>query len=176
MATLTDISVVPGSVNLASAIANTFKVFDIEQCKEGLGLMFESLPDDNLTEYSKTQQNTSYTCQALVLNAMANGLDYSLKTTFKALDKLTAEIDEHSKGNTETEFWNVRGEQLLERLAVIEHNIDALEQVFHMVKKYYAQSTGNEWTPYVAPSKNAGVTATAVELQATLARLKTRKA
>ena len=77
-----------------------------------------------------------------------------------------------NKTNNGTEFWNVKAESLLERLAIIEHNLDALEQVFHAVKEKYEQATGDQWRPYTPPSKSQKETATASEVAQVLAKYK----
>jgi hypothetical protein len=171
MALLRDVSEV-GNINLASEIAQTFSKVEIDKVQEGLGILFEALPADNLTLWSKENDQLQYTCQALAFSAMANGLDYAVKYQQKQIDKIADDLAEHFKSNQGTEFWNVKAESLLERLAVCEHNLDALAQVFDVVKHNYKNSTGDSWKPYTPPSKTTAETATAYEVQATLARLK----
>ena len=122
---------------LISAISHTFTYMDIEKMSEGLGLIFESLPSDNLSQWSKENGQFQYTSQALCFNALANGLDYAVKNQQKLASKTADDLNQHNKTNNGTEFWNVKAESLLERLAIIEHNLDALEQVFHAVKEKY---------------------------------------
>lgn len=167
---MTDITVT-GSINLASEIANHWKVTDVDAIQESIGNLFEALPDDNLTQWSKDQQNTSFTCQALVLSAMASGLDFSIKYQERSIAKLADDLTEHSRSCDDTEFWNTKAESLLERLAVNEHNLDALSQVFSSVKHFYSNSTGDTWKAYEAKSKTPVITATTLELASTLARL-----
>ena len=155
---------------LISAVAHTFTYMDIEKMSEGIGLLFESLPADNMTQWSKENGQFQYTSQALAFNALANGLDYGVKNQHKLATKTADDLHQHNKTNNGTEFWNVKAESLLERLAVIEHNLDALEQVFHAVKEKYEQATGDAWRPYTAPSKTATETATASEVVSVLAK------
>ena len=58
-------------LNLAGAIANTWQVTDVGSINDAIGLLFEALPNDNLTQWSKDQQQLQYTAQAMVLNAIA---------------------------------------------------------------------------------------------------------
>jgi len=157
---------------LISAVAHTFTYMDIEKMSEGLGLLFESLPADNLSQWSKENGQFQYTSQALCFNALANGLDYAVKNQHKIASKTADDLNQHNKSNNGTEFWNTKAESLLERLAVIEHNLDALEQVFHAVKEKYEQATGDQWRPYTPPSKTATETATASEVASVLAKYK----
>ena len=157
---------------LISAVAHTFTYMDIEKMSEGIGLLFESLPADNMTQWSKENGQFQYTSQALAFNALANGLDYGVKNQHKLATKTADDLNQHNKTNNGTEFWNVKAESLLERLAVIEHNLDALEQVFHAVKEKYEQATGDAWRPYTAPSKTATETATASEVASVLSKYK----
>jgi hypothetical protein len=157
---------------LISAVAHTFSYMDIEKMQEGIGLLFESLPADNMTQWSKENGQYQYTSQALAFNALANGLDYGVKNQHKLATKTADDLLQHNKTNNGTEFWNVKAESLLERLAVIEHNLDALEQVFHAVKEKYEQATGDAWRPYTAPSKTATETATASEVASVLSKYK----
>jgi hypothetical protein len=157
---------------LISAVAHTFTYMDIEKMSEGLGLLFESLPADNMTQWSKENGQFQYTSQALAFNALANGLDYGVKNQHKLATKTADDLLQHNKNNNGTEFWNTKAENLLERLAVIEHNLDALEQVFHAVKEKYEQATGDQWRPYIAPSKTATETATASEVASVLSKYK----
>jgi hypothetical protein len=157
---------------LISAIAHQFTYTDIDKLAEGFGLVFESLPADNLTQWSKENGQYSYTCQALTFNAIANGIDYAVKNQTKQIGKIGDDLMEHNRVNNGTEFWNVKAESLLERLAVCEHNLDALEQVFQKVKELYEQATGDAWKPYTPPSKTSKETATASEVATVLARLK----
>lgn len=158
--------------NLIATIGNSFTFVNIDQLQEGLGLVMESLPNDNLTQWSKDNQQLSYTCQALTLNAFANGLNYALQNQQKQISKIADDLNEHNKVNNGTEFWNVKAESLLERLAVCEHNLDALEQAFHIIKKLYETSTGESWRVYTPPSKTAKETATASEVASVLAKYK----
>ena len=157
---------------LISAVAHTFTYMDIEKMSEGLGLLFESLPADNLSQWSKENGQFQYTSQALCFNALANGLDYAVKNQTKLAGKTADDLNQHNKTNNGTEFWNVKAESLLERLAIIEHNLDALEQVFHAVKEKYEQGTGDAWRPYTPPSKTATETATASEVASVLSKYK----
>jgi len=157
---------------LISAIGHSFTYMDIEKMSEGLGLLFESLPADNLTQWSKENGQFSYTCQALTFNALANGLAFAVSNQQKQISKIGDDLQEHNRVNNGTEFWNVKAESLLERLAVCEHNLDALDQVFTEVKNKYEQATGDAWRPYTPPSKTAKETATASEVASVLARLK----
>lgn len=157
---------------LISAVSHSFTYMDIEKMSEGLGLVFESLPADNLTQWSKENGQFSYTCQALTFNALANGLSFAVQNQQKQISKIADDLNEHNKVNNGTEFWNVKAESLLERLAVCEHNLDALEQVFHEVKTKYEQATGDAWRPYTPPSTKAKETATASEVASVLAKYK----
>lgn len=157
---------------LISAVSHSFTYMDIEKMSEGLGLVFESLPADNLTQWSKENGQFSYTCQALTFNALANGLSFAVQNQQKQISKIADDLNEHNKVNNGTEFWNVKAESLLERLAVCEHNLDALEQVFHEVKTKYEQATGDAWRPYTPPSNKAKETATASEVANVLAKYK----
>jgi hypothetical protein len=157
---------------LISAVAHTFTYMDIEKMSEGIGLLFESLPADNMTQWSKENGQFQYTSQALAFNALANGLDYGVKNQHKLATKTADDLNQHNKTNNGTEFWNVKAESLLERLAVIEHNLDALEQVFNAVKEKYEQATGDAWRPYTPPSKTATETATASEVASVLSKYK----
>ena len=158
--------------NLIASIGNSFTFVNIPQLEEGLGLVFESLPNDNLTQWAKDNGQTSYTCQALVLNSFANGLNFALQNQQKQIGKIADDLNEHYKVNNGTEFWNVKAESLLERLAVCEHNLDAIEQAFHIVKKLYENSTGESWKVYTPPSKTSTETATASEVAQVLAKYK----
>ena len=157
---------------LISAVAHTFTYMDIEKMSEGIGLLFESLPADNMTQWSMENGQFQYTSQALAFNALANGLDYGVKNQHKLATKTADDLNQHNKTNNGTEFWNVKAESLLERLAVIEHNLDALEQVFNAVKEKYEQATGDQWRPYTPPSKTATETATASEVASVLSKYK----
>lgn len=157
---------------LISAVSHSFTYMDIEKMSEGLGLVFESLPADNLTQWAKENGQFSYTCQALTFNALANGLSFAVQNQQKQISKIADDLNEHNKVNNGTEFWNVKAESLLERLAVCEHNLDALEQVFHEVKNKYEQATGDTWRPYTPPSTKAKETATASEVASVLAKYK----
>ena len=80
MAILKDITEVEGNQgNLAQDIKNTFTEFEAEKANEGIGLLAESLTEDNLTQYSKDNGMLNYTSRALVLNAFANGHDFYLQ-------------------------------------------------------------------------------------------------
>ena len=171
MTILKDVTVT-SEINLASDIANTFSILDIEQMQEGLGLVFEALPADNLTLWSKENGQTQYTCQALTLSAMSTGLDYAVKNQQRMLDKIADDLNDHYKAQNPSEFWNTKAESMLERLAVCEHNLDAIAQVFDTVTKLYYNSTGDQWKPYNAPSKTLNQTATNLEVASVLARLK----
>ena len=159
-----------------SDVERNFSITDIEGLRSGLGLLAEALPSDNLTQWSKENGQYGYTCQAVTLNAMATGLNYAVSSQAKYLDKLADDLNEHYKQNDGTEFWNTKGESLLERVAVCEHNLDALEQVFHIIKDLYENSTGDAWKPYTAPTKTATQTATAGDVAEALARLQKRRA
>lgn len=171
MAILRDVSEV-GNINLASEISQTFSKVEIDKVQEGLGILFEALPADNLTLWSKENDQLQYTCQALAFSSMANGLDYAVKYQQKQLDKIADDLNEHYKMHNSGEFWNSKAESMLERLAVCEHNLDALAQVFDVVKHNYKNSTGDSWKPYTPAAKTTAETATAYEVAATLARLK----
>ena len=158
--------------NLISTISHQFTYVDIEKLQEGLGMVTEAMPNDNLTQWSKDNSQLSYTCQALTLNAFANGLSFALSNQTKQIDKIASDLSDHNKVNNGTEFWNVKAESLLERLAVCEPNLDALEQAFDVVKKLYENSTGDAWKPYTPPSKSTTETATASEVASVLAKYK----
>ena len=150
--------------NLISTIAHDFTYVDIEKLQEGLGLVSEALPNDNLTAYSKETGQLAYTCQALTLNAMASGLHYALSSQNKMIDKIAQDLKEHYEAINETEFWNVKAEGLMERLAVCEHNLDALDQAYAVVKVLYENSTGDAWRPYTPKDKTSTATQTATSL------------
>jgi hypothetical protein len=157
---------------IISTLTHSFTYVDIEKLEEGLGLVSEALPNDNLTQWSKDNGQVSYTCQALTFNAFANGLNYAVQNQQKQIGKIADDLNEHNKVNNGTEFWNVKAESLLERLAVCEHNLDALEQAFAVVKKLYENSTGDSWKVYTPPAKTATETATASEVASVLAKYK----
>lgn len=171
MALLKDVAEGNNEYNLASEIANHWKITQVADIQDALGNLFEALPDDNLTQWSKDNQNTSYTAQALTFGAMASGLDYAVKYQEKSIAKLADDLTEHHKACDDTEFWNTKAESLLERLAVNEHNLDALSQTLESVKHFYENSTGDVWKAYTPASKTPVVSATSLELAATLARL-----
>lgn len=162
-------------LNLAGAIANTWQVTDVGSIDDAIGLLFEALPNDNLTQWSKDQQQLQYTAQAMVLNAIASGLDYAYKYQEKALDKIAVDLTEHQKSADGTEFWNGKAESLLERLAVTEHNSDAICQVLHAVKRRYQDSTGDAWKPWSPTVKVQVESATSNEVANVLARLKGKR-
>jgi hypothetical protein len=159
-----------------SDIERNFSITQIDELREGLGLVAQALPDDNLTQWSKENGQFAYTTRAVTLNALATGLHYAVSSQEKYLDKLSDDLDQHYKVNDGTEFWNTKGESLLERVAVCEHNLDGLEQVFAIVKDLYENASGDAWKPYTAPSKTATQTATAADVAETLLRLKKRVA
>lgn len=171
MSILKDVSEVEGNQgNIATSVKALFQEFDMEKAQEGLGLLAESLADDNLTLYAKDNGLLNYTSRALVLNAFANGINYALTATNKSLDKLIDEIKELDKNFNGTEFDDVKVQQRLERLAVIENNIDSLEQVFHIVKHQYKNTTLNDWTPYTPPSKTQTDTQARADMTLALAK------
>jgi len=161
--------------NLAGAIANTWQVTDVNAIHDAIATLAEALPNDNLTQWSKDQQQLQYTAQAMVLNAIASGLDYAYKYQEKALDKIAVDLTEHQKSADGTEFWNAKAESLLERLAVTEHNSDAILQVLHSVKKNYEHSTGDAWKPWSPTAKVQVESATSNEVANVLARLQRNK-
>ena len=171
MAILKDITEVEGNQgNLAQAIKNTFTEFEAEKANDGIGLLAESLTEDNLTQYSKDNGMLNYTSRALVLNAFANGINYALTTTYKSLDKLVDELKEIDKNYNGTEFDSVKVEQRLERLAIIETNLDNLQAVFDIIKKHYKNTTLNDWAPYAPPSKTQTETQAKADMQLSLSK------
>jgi hypothetical protein len=159
-----------GNINLASQIANSFTFMDISEMQKALADFVATLPSDNLTQWHKDKGILGYTSQAIVLNGFANAIDYQIKNQNLQMDKIVLSLKECQANKTDTEFWNNKVENNLERLAVIEHNLDTLEQVFLTIKKLYAQSTGDDWRPYVKPSEKVVETATALELDNILAK------
>lgn len=172
---MSNVSILESGTGIADVERN-YSVTDIDALRQGLGLVAEALPNDNLTQWSKENGQFSYTCAAVTFNAIATGLNYAVSSQAKYLDKLADDLNEHYKVNDGTEFWNTKGESLLERVAVCEHNLDALEQVFHIVKDLYENATGDQWKPYTAPTKTATQTATAGDVAEKLAQLQKRRA
>lgn len=173
MTILKDVSVIEGESNLVQQINQEFNTLELHQMQQGLQLLVEALPDDNLTQWSKDNANTSYTAQAVVLNGMATGLHYALAGQNKMLDKVVDSLREHQEfGSQSTEFWNSRAESLLERIAVIETNIEALYQVFQAVKAHYKRSTSEEWVLWQARNEvSAAQTATSLLVKEKLSKL-----
>jgi septation ring formation regulator EzrA len=171
MAILRDITEVEGNTgNIATSVRAMFQEFDAEKANEAIGLLAESLADDNLTLYAKDNGMLNYTSRALVLNSIANGINYALSATNKSLDKLIDEIKNLNQSYTGTEFDSVKVEQRLERLAIIENNIDSLEQVFQIVKHHYKNTTLSDWQPYVPPSKTQTETQAKADMAQVLAK------
>lgn len=169
MAILKDISET-GNINLASQIANSFTFMEVNEMQKALADFVATLPNDNMTQWHKDKGIMGYTAQAIVLNGFANAIDYQLKNQNQQMDKIVVNLKECQANKTDTEFWNSKVESNLERLAVIEHNLDILEQVFNTIKKLYLESTGDSWKPYVKPSEKVVETATALELDNILAK------
>lgn len=169
MAILRDISE-NGQINLASQIANSFTFMEVSEMQNALKTFVETLPADNMTQWHKDKGILGYTSQAIVLNGFANALDYQLKNQNLQLDKIILSLKDCQNSKSDTEFWNNKVESNLERLAVIEHNLDTLEQVFSCVKNLYLNSTGEQWKPYIKPSEKVIETATAQELDNILAK------
>lgn len=169
MAIMQDISET-GNINLSSSIVNGFTFMEVSEMQKAIRQFSESLPADNLTAWAKENGIFAYTTQALVLNSFANALNYQLKNLNVQLDKVVDEMRELQKQETKTEFWDRRVQGTIERLAVIETNLDNLDQVFIEVKKLYEKSTGNAWSEYIKKSEQEPSTATLVELDNVLAK------
>lgn len=172
MSILKDVSET-GELNLASSIVNSFTFMEVSEMQRAIREFSNALPNDNLTAWAKENGIFAYTSQALVLNSFANALNYQLKNLNIQLDKVVNEMKELSQAETKTEFWDRRVQGTIERLAVIETNLDNLDQVFTEVKKLYEQSTGNTWTEYIKKSEQEPSqvsTASALELENVLAK------
>lgn len=172
MSMLKDVSET-GEINLASSIVNSFTFMEVSEMQRSIREFANSLPKDNLTDWAKENGIFSYTTQALVLNSFANALNYQLKNLNVQLDKVVNEMKELSIAETKTEFWDRKVQSTIERLAVIETNLDNLDQVFIEIKKLYESSTGNAWTEYIKKSEQAPsevTTASGLELENVLAR------
>ena len=169
MAIMQDVSET-GNINLSSAIVNKFTFMEVPEMQKAIREFSESLPNDNLTEWAKENGIYAYTTQALVLNSFANALNYQLKNLNTQLDKVVNEMRELQSSETKTEFWDRRVQGTIERLAVIETNLDNLDQIFIEVKKLYEKSTGNAWAEYIKKSEQEPTTASSVELDSILAK------
>lgn len=159
-----------GEIGLSSSIVNSFTFMEVSEMQKAIRQFSECIPADNLTAWAKENGIYAYTSQALVLNSFANALNYQLKNLNVQLDKVVNEMRELQNSETKTEFWDRRVQGTIERLAVIETNLDNLEQVFIEVKKLYEKSTGNAWTEYIKKSEQEPTTASSVELDSILAK------